>query len=737
MNSRRAASLRAAAAPPPPPPPPPPLPSPPLVQWYFATFCGVSAADFVARGLDTVGVEATDIINHLDGHVKPYDVLALMAVLPITRHIFEQLDGAMHVHDGVTHRLYLRPEHAIPADIVSDLLRDVYRECVVLDDGSAASTGRSAFGSQGPHMPAFADALCVSMGLEQLASPSESAALSSPSADLHGEASVRALLDKAFVRVLTSRRHIAAPVSLLAATICCLALVQAPFDQAVTAVWTGLDRDALIVADAGFIVRQFGWSVLVVLAVPLCVLSMHWSAPFVKMAHSVLVSLVLANAALAAGDLGRMPTARGALLGYACARVALCVLACANGAVVARHWGRPRPLVMGVWRMLGASMFAAFLPELVRLLVDAASGTFRTAPAWVLPVRLLTTCPRLAVASAMLVPTRSAAYAVALFARISGAGREPLALIVPLLGAFSAVYGRDVHAIVSEATRAFAPAPLTAELLARAAAAQAQCAQAERFRALPRSATSRAPAHSARAVWPVWPEGASQSLFVAEYYIVHAQDDDVRAWTDELLALADDFAAAHGRPPLVYLAKACADPALAPHELLEHVPVYQLRAARLVILAGPALAACARSAVELVSWRVLSREPGAASVRRRSTGTRGGAPALALFGDVPAEQVQAVIASIDVYHASGYGHLAGRLDVTRAGRGLDAEADLRLAQAIQLADTSTFNRHVRAYLPVLLQARDARAARSGRALVSSRPSGATNAELAPSSAEGG
>ena len=39
-------------------------------QWYFETFCGVSAAEFEQRGLSRLGAEV-DIISHLNGFVKP------------------------------------------------------------------------------------------------------------------------------------------------------------------------------------------------------------------------------------------------------------------------------------------------------------------------------------------------------------------------------------------------------------------------------------------------------------------------------------------------------------------------------------------------------------------------------------------------------------------------------------------------------------------------------------------
>jgi hypothetical protein len=49
-------------------------------QWYFETFCGVSAAEFAAQQLDALGADAP-IVPRLNGYVKPYDVVALLAAL--------------------------------------------------------------------------------------------------------------------------------------------------------------------------------------------------------------------------------------------------------------------------------------------------------------------------------------------------------------------------------------------------------------------------------------------------------------------------------------------------------------------------------------------------------------------------------------------------------------------------------------------------------------------------------
>mmetsp|Transcript_1839 Transcript_1839/g.4600 ORF Transcript_1839/g.4600 Transcript_1839/m.4600 type:complete len:996 (-) Transcript_1839:291-3278(-) len=98
-------------------------------QWYFETFCGINADHFAAKGYDTFGAEI-DIAQYLNGFVKPYDVLALMTVLPLTRTFFNEFEGAQVVVNGVSHLLLLNLSFTIPVSFVINLLRDIYVEVV-------------------------------------------------------------------------------------------------------------------------------------------------------------------------------------------------------------------------------------------------------------------------------------------------------------------------------------------------------------------------------------------------------------------------------------------------------------------------------------------------------------------------------------------------------------------------------------------------------------------------------
>ncbi|KAG8460299.1 hypothetical protein KFE25_011790 [Diacronema lutheri] len=99
-------------------------------QWFFETFCGVDRKTMELRGLHALGADA-DIVAQLNGTVKPYDVIALMSVLPSYAPLFARFESARFTHGGVTHLLLLRPDHAVEIQAVLHLLRDSYHSAVL------------------------------------------------------------------------------------------------------------------------------------------------------------------------------------------------------------------------------------------------------------------------------------------------------------------------------------------------------------------------------------------------------------------------------------------------------------------------------------------------------------------------------------------------------------------------------------------------------------------------------
>lgn len=96
-------------------------------QWFFETFCGVDENAFVAARFDHLPANA-DIARFLHGFVKPYDVIALMSVLPHTRLLFPPHRADARAPAA---RLLMAPEYMIDASHVLKLLRDSYHEAVL------------------------------------------------------------------------------------------------------------------------------------------------------------------------------------------------------------------------------------------------------------------------------------------------------------------------------------------------------------------------------------------------------------------------------------------------------------------------------------------------------------------------------------------------------------------------------------------------------------------------------
>ncbi|KAG8461176.1 hypothetical protein KFE25_002365 [Diacronema lutheri] len=108
--------------------------------WYFATFCGVDAAEFERKALCELD-ESADVLSCLNGFVKPYDVVAAMTVLPTTSGWFSA--DAEVVVNGTAHRLLLRAEHTINVRSVHNLLRETYHSVALLDADTGGSSGSS------------------------------------------------------------------------------------------------------------------------------------------------------------------------------------------------------------------------------------------------------------------------------------------------------------------------------------------------------------------------------------------------------------------------------------------------------------------------------------------------------------------------------------------------------------------------------------------------------------------
>jgi len=109
-------------------------------QWFFETFCGVKQEIFEAAGHESLGADA-DIGFHLNGFVKPYDVVALIIALPLGKPLIASR-SAVEIN-GTIHHLLLRQEHEVDVLPIAELLRDVYHAAVGISvKANAAPTRR-------------------------------------------------------------------------------------------------------------------------------------------------------------------------------------------------------------------------------------------------------------------------------------------------------------------------------------------------------------------------------------------------------------------------------------------------------------------------------------------------------------------------------------------------------------------------------------------------------------------
>mmetsp|Transcript_4299 Transcript_4299/g.12114 ORF Transcript_4299/g.12114 Transcript_4299/m.12114 type:complete len:367 (-) Transcript_4299:356-1456(-) len=111
-------------------------------EWYFTTFCGATPEEFRALEAEGGPADDVDIKEHLHGHVKPYDPMTVMAVLPpsTTAKWFDWKAGALVGANGTMHHVFQSAElvhgEAITADLISALRHSAEEGQV--SDGCAA-----------------------------------------------------------------------------------------------------------------------------------------------------------------------------------------------------------------------------------------------------------------------------------------------------------------------------------------------------------------------------------------------------------------------------------------------------------------------------------------------------------------------------------------------------------------------------------------------------------------------
>lgn len=92
-------------------------------EWFFITFCGVDASTY-AEKYYSLG-EGCSIVEHLNGSVQPYDLVAFMTVVPGCVRVFDFTKAAVQVN-GIAHFFFLKEEHRPATTAVLDFLDVIF-----------------------------------------------------------------------------------------------------------------------------------------------------------------------------------------------------------------------------------------------------------------------------------------------------------------------------------------------------------------------------------------------------------------------------------------------------------------------------------------------------------------------------------------------------------------------------------------------------------------------------------
>ena len=158
-------------------------------------------------------------------------------------------------------------------------------------------------------------------------------------------------------------------------------------------------------------------------------------------------------------------------------------------------------------------------------------------------------------------------------------------------------------------------------------------------------------------------------------YVVQSTADPPEQRARALDVWARAFAAREGRPPLVYLDVACADPGLEPHELLAHTPCYLALSASLLVLAGPSLTDQLWCVAQLFAWRAMG-----GTLERVAVVPLGGA----------ARAYDETVAALDAFHVM---YAASHDRTVRA----------QIVRMIELATVATVNEVIHSYAAAVVR----------------------------------
>jgi hypothetical protein len=110
-------------------------------QWFFSSFCGVDSETFKEQNFSSLDINS-DISKHLNGCVRPYDLVAFMSLLPGCAKAFDFQRAEVGIN-GSKHFLFIKEEHAVSSDALIEFLTSAFTDVAKLN-GSADGTAKQS-----------------------------------------------------------------------------------------------------------------------------------------------------------------------------------------------------------------------------------------------------------------------------------------------------------------------------------------------------------------------------------------------------------------------------------------------------------------------------------------------------------------------------------------------------------------------------------------------------------------
>jgi len=660
-------------------------------QWYFETFCNIPREDFERRNLDELGPD-TQIVRYLHGEILPYDVIAVMTILPFTRDHFSTADDVKIDFRGVTHRFLCKPG-TVKAKLVIKLLQDVYHEVVAttteqpqtnrirprLPRVRGAASGRNpprlvSRLSESLQRNASHSSVSVSTGVPDTDTPT--GAQTSREALGHrrwNPAIIEEKLEEALLDARRGQARVAVAMLVVGLVMLAAALSAYAIDLSVT---TSRTRPRRAHSDVDFVARMYAYVLLGNVASMVMLLALYPTDAHAVRVRSI--SAVLCLVLVVVGTIELYMTLTRPDKGGEAAVVAGAIVSCLSVLVGLLALGRTCKLrkearamlalmwpVVGGWNLIycawgifdvgvrEGSMALARYPDVV--------GTFSYSAG-------------MAFGMVMLVPAfRRRAQAVLGRLAESRGQRAALAALLSMGSSSEA----DPRQVCDDAAICFVGKVLHEDLrgivLSPEETAGAETNLAPDTRSQRANLRSLVPA----ALKPNYTRVTIDAVAMVDYYVCHSPADPVARRAAALRKVSRRFQQQHGHPPRVWIAPACVDYALKPEEQLQHMPVYQALSKRLLILASPNLVLRLWSVMELYTWQAIGRRKSEIEV------------------EIVGPSADDTVAYFDAFHV-----LYAGPDEGEEGRATVA----RMVHAIELGTIANFNSVIRGLMSLVQRA---------------------------------